>query len=111
MQPAKALILVKVAHTLAWAFFVSCILALPVVALAGRLRWALALALVVLCECFVLLVNGWRCPLTDVAYRYTDDRADNFDIYLPRWLAKYNKQVFGTLFAAGVLVLLWRWLR
>jgi hypothetical protein len=111
MQPEKALVLVKVIHTVVWALFVSCILAVPVAALTAHLCWALALTLLVLLECGVLVANRWRCPLTDVASRYTDDRADNFDIYLPRWLARYNKQVFGTLFAAGVLVLLWRWLR
>jgi hypothetical protein len=29
-----------------------------------------------------------RCPLTGIAARYTDDRRDNFDIYLPPWLAR-----------------------
>ncbi len=66
-----------------------------------------------------LLVGGgrwvglvrWRCALTDVAARYTDGRADNFDIYLPRWLARHNKELFGGIFVAGLLVLLWRWLR
>jgi hypothetical protein len=58
----------------------------------------------------VLVVNGFRCPLTDVAARYTDDRRDNFDIYLPLLIARYNKQIFGTLFVAGILftILMWR---
>jgi len=46
-----------------------------------------------------------------VASRYTDNRADNLDIYLPRLLAKYSKQVFGTPSATGVLVLFWQWFR
>jgi len=50
-----------------------------------------------------------RCPLTGIAERYTDDRHDNFDIYLPRWLAKYNKRIFGSLFVAGVLLTVARW--
>jgi hypothetical protein len=36
-------------------------------------------------------------------------RAANFDIYLPLWLATYNKHVFGPLFVAGILVALYRW--
>jgi hypothetical protein len=111
MDARKRLRVVKITHTIVWAFFASCILALPVAAITGHLRWAFALTVVVLCECAVLLANRWRCPLTDVASRYTDDRADNFDIYLPKWLARNNKEVFGTLFAAGELVLLWCWLR
>ncbi|MBB1092471.1 hypothetical protein HUU61_14375 [Rhodopseudomonas palustris] len=46
-----------------------------------------------------------RCPLTAVAARYTDERADNFDIYLPIWLARHNRLIFGTLFAATQLLL------
>lgn len=51
-----------------------------------------------------------RCPLTDLAGRYTEERVDNFDIYLPLWLARRNKMIFGTLFAVGELVVLGRWL-
>ena len=60
-------------------------------------------------EVAILLVNRMRCPLTGVAARYTDDRADNFDIFLPEWLARHNKLIFGTLFALGEVYLLWRW--
>jgi len=111
MGSHKALALVKVVHTAAWAFFVACILGVPVSALLGHLAWAVALSVVVLVECVVLAANHYRCPLTDVAARYTEERADNFDIYLPVWLARYNKQVFGSLFLAGELVMLWCWLR
>jgi hypothetical protein len=34
----------------------------------------------------------------------------NFDIYLPRWMARYNKQIFGTLFVLGGLFALAKWL-
>jgi len=48
-------------------------------------------------EVIILAVNRWRCPLIAVAARYTDDRRENFDIYLPLWLAMHNKTVFGAL--------------
>jgi hypothetical protein len=110
-RTGNALVLVKVVHTVVWAFFVGCIIALPVVALAGRLRLAAWIAGTVLIEVVVLVANRWRCPLTAVAARYTAERRDNFDIYLPLWLARYNKQIFGPLFVAGGLVALWAWLR
>jgi hypothetical protein len=59
----------------------------PLTALAGNLGLATVFAAVVLLECVVLAVNHYRCPLTDVAARYTDQRAPNFNIYLPVWLA------------------------
>src|SRR5688572_1067258 len=102
--------IVKLTHTLAWALFAGCILALPWVAWQRNFRAAAILIGVVLVEVLVLLANRFRCPLTDVAARYTEDRRDNFDIYLPLWIARYNKQIFGTLFVAGILftLLIWR---
>ena len=64
-----------------------------------------------LAECVVLAINRCRCPLTGLAARYTEDRSPNFDIYLPRWLAQYNKRLFGALFVAGLLYAAWRWKR
>ena len=32
------------------------------------------------------------------------------DIYLPRWIARNNKVIFGSLFIAGALIVLWLWL-
>jgi hypothetical protein len=100
---------VKVVHTIAWAFFAGCILAIPVYTFRGELVAAAVLIAVVLVEVFIILANRWRCPLTGVAARYTEDRQDNFDIYLPLWLARYNKQVFGSLFFAGLLYTLATW--
>ena len=104
------LVAIRLLHTIIWAFFAGCIVALPLVALMGRLDWALVLTGFVLVECGVLALNRGRCPLTGLAARYADDRADNFDIYLPVFVARYNKVIFGSLFVVGVFVLLWRWL-
>ena len=83
---------------------------IPVVAWQRRFGLFLGLAGIVLVEVAVLALNRLRCPLTAVAARYTDDRRDNFDIYLPLWLAKYNKHIFGVLYGAGLLLGLVRWL-
>lgn len=101
---------VKLLHTAIWAFFAACVLVLPVFGMAKRFDWALAASVLVLGECAVLALNRGRCPLTDVAAHYTNDRAENFDIYLPRWLARYNKEIFGTLFFAGEVFVIWRWM-
>lgn len=100
---------IKLLHTIVWAFFAGCIVAIPVAGAAGRFSWAACLIGVVLLECAVLALNRGRCPLTDVAARYTGERADNFDIYLPLWLARHNKTIFGTLFVAGALFVAARW--
>ena len=102
--------LIKAVHTLAWAFFVACIALIPLFALARRFDLALLFIGIVAVEVVVIVVNGWRCPLTAVAARDTDDRRPNFDIYLPEWLARYNKESFGSLFGAGVLLTIVLWL-
>ena len=84
---------------------------MPVASALGNHRLAAWLAVAVCFEIAVLLANRWACPLTAIAARYTEDRRANFDIYLPEWLARYNKQVFGTLFAAGVVYSLVQWAR
>ncbi len=102
---------IKLLHTLIWAFLAGCILVLPVAGVLRRFRWAAILTVIVLLEGVVLAVNGGRCPLADLAARYTLDRSSNFDIYLPSCLAEHNKVIFGGLFIAGELVVLGHWLR
>ncbi len=109
-ERSRALAAVKLAHTAIWAFFVVCILALPVAAVFRRFDWDAALTVLVLIECGALAANHCRCPLTDMASHFTADRSENFDIYLPKWLARHNKVLFGTVFVAGELFVLWRWL-
>lgn len=105
-----ALTAIKAAHTLIWALFGGCIVAIPLASWRGEHRAAAWLAAIVFMEVAVLGLNGMRCPLTGWAARFTTDRRDNFDIYLPLWLARYNKSIFGALYIAGTAFALVRWL-
>ena len=107
----RALGLVKLAHTIVWAFFAACIVAIPITSLLGAHSVAAGLCGMVLIEVAVLACNGMRCPLTAIAARYTADRRPNFDIFLPEWLARHNQVVFGTLYVAGAAFAFARWLR
>lgn len=106
-----ALRAVKVVHTVIWAFFAGLIVGIPIFAVMGRYRAAFVLIGIVMVEVLVLIANRMRCPLTGVAARYTEDRRDNFDIYLPEWLARNNKLVFGLLYALGVALTVAGWAR
>jgi hypothetical protein len=110
LNAPSALFTIKILHTLIWLFFVTCILALPLAGFTRHFRWAAALAIVIVVECVLLAFNHFHCPLTDLAAHYTEDRAPNFDIFLPAWLARNNQIIFGTLFVAGGLLALWKWL-
>jgi hypothetical protein len=102
---------IKLLHTVIWAILAGSIVVLPLAGVLRRFRWAAILTGLVLLECGVLAVNGGRCPLSDLAQQFTADHADNFDIYLPNWLARHNKVFFGVLFVSGELVVLGCWLR
>ena len=104
MRATTALRVIRLVHTIVWTFFVAIIIAIPVAAWQRDFALFLLLVAIVLVEVAVLAANGLRCPLTGVAARYTTDRRDNFDIYLPFIVARYNKQIFGSLFVAGVLL-------
>jgi hypothetical protein len=92
---------IKLLHTAIWLFFAGCILAIPIAGARRQFLWAAVLTGLVLIECAVLAVNRCRCPLTSLAGSYTEERKDNFDIYLPLWLARRNKIIFGTLSLLG----------
>jgi hypothetical protein len=79
---------IKLLHTVIWAFLAASILALPVAGVLQRFRWAAILSVIVLLECGVLAANGGRCPLSDLAARYTDERAR----HLPPELARQPQQ-------------------
>ena len=105
------LTLIKLSHTVIWAFFAGCIAVLPLAGLKRRFDWALVLTVIVIIECVILMANRGRCPLTGMAAKFSEDRADNFDIYLPIWLARNNKTIFGFLFLLGEVIVLHCWLK
>ncbi len=104
-----ALKAIRIVHTIVWAFFAACVLWVPLLAWQGdieRAGWVIGLVMI---EVGVLAANRFTCPLTDLAARYTTDRRANFDIFLPVWLARYNKVIFGTLFVIGIAMTLAQW--
>lgn len=108
---ATSLMVIKTVHTIVWAFFVGCIMAIPLAAWLDEYQAVAWFATAVFVEVLVLVFNRLQCPLTSLAAQYTVDRRENYDIYLPLWLAKYNKLVFGSLYVAGVAFAVARWVR
>jgi hypothetical protein len=103
------LVLVKTAHTLIWGAYVWIIGYVLVSGITGPITpmvWG-AVTMILL-EGVVLMVNGGSCPLTPLAARYTSERADNFDIYLPLWLARHNKTIFTPIAVAGIVLVAYR---
>jgi small neutral amino acid transporter SnatA (MarC family) len=101
--------MIKVLHTVIWAFFVLIIFYILYSALVDRidiLTW-MAMALIIV-EGIILLMNGWRCPFTNLGEKYTKQTEVGFDIFLPRWLAKNNKTIFTSIYLLGVIMVIYR---
>lgn len=103
-RPLK-LLLIKLTHTAIWLFFVTVILYVLYSGLANRITsytW-IAIGLVIVEGLVLLLFRGY-CPLTLMARKYADSDRNNFDIFLPEWLAHYNKLIFTGLYVVGLLL-------
>ncbi len=105
----RKLLLIKVLHTLVWVFFNVVIFYLLYAVLTNRIdKWVwICLGLIVL-EGLILLVFKNMCPITVVARNYSTSTRDNFDIFLPNWLARYNKAIYTTIVLISVLILVYR---
>ena len=82
MEPESKLRAIKAIHTVVWAVFAGSILAIPTFTVVGDLSVAWGLIGFVFLEVIVLVANRMRCPLTDVAGRYTSARALAEDSYI-----------------------------
>jgi hypothetical protein len=107
MNAATKLFLIKTVHTLIWLIFVALISFVcwsGITSVISFYSW-LAVAAVA-AEGIVLMIFKGKCPLTLLARKYSGSSKENFDIFLPNWLAKYNKLIFGILFSIGLMLML-----
>ena len=109
MQPAQKLLILKVVHTLVWAFFVCVIGYVVYSGITNQITSYTWVGIgLVIGEGLVLWIFRMFCPLTVLARRYSDSQKDNFDIFLPNWLARHNKIIFTSIFVAGLSLVLFR---
>ncbi|MBT8283984.1 MAG: hypothetical protein HKO75_01260 [Flavobacteriaceae bacterium] len=109
MKAADKLLTIKIIHTVIWLFFVVVIFYVLYSGITGKVNtytW-IAIALVI-GEGLTLLIFKMFCPLTLMARKYSDSDKDNFDIFLPNWLAKNNKLIFTSLFVVGVILVVYQ---
>jgi hypothetical protein len=100
---------IKILHTLIWLFFNVVIFYLLYAVLINKIDLLVWLGIAaVFLEGLVLLIFKSKCPLTIVARNYSDSTKENFDIYLPNWLAKYNKQIYTSIFCIVLVILAYR---
>ena len=108
-ENTKKLLLIKLIHTLIWVFYVFVIGYVLYAGFFDEINVLVCIAIgLVFIEGVVLQLNDGRCPLTPIAGRYTNARSDNFDIFLPKWLARNNKLIFTLIFAVGLAMVTYR---
>jgi hypothetical protein len=109
MTNAQKLKRIKIIHTAIWIFFNIVIFYMLYAAITNRLDiWLwLGFSLIFL-EGLTLAAFRLYCPLTVMARRYSDSTRHNFDIYLPEWLAKYNKLIYTSIVGIIALIVLYR---
>jgi hypothetical protein len=93
------LIIIKIIHTIIWLFFNLVLFYMAYAVIVNKIdKYVLIGIALIFGEGLVLLLFKKMCPLTIIARKYSESNKDNFDIYLPNWLAKYNKVIYTTFF-------------
>ena len=101
MTNKSKLILIKIIHTAVWIFFNVVIFYMLYAVTANKIDFLLWICYTLIAiEGIVLLIFKLFCPLTIWARKYSASTKENFDIYLPNWLAKNNKLIY-TIIVAG----------
>jgi len=109
MKSETKLIVIKVIHTLVWIFFNIVIFYMLYAAVTDKIDiWLWIGYGLVLLEGMTLLLFKFFCPLTIIARKYSDSPKDNFDIYLPDWLARYTKVIYTSIVGVTAIITLYR---
>jgi len=109
MTKAGKLNIIKLVHTIIWVFFNGVIFYLYYAIIKNKIDiWVWICIGLVLLEGIILLIFKRFCPITIIARKYSDSTKDNFDIFLPNWLAKYTKLIYTLLFTIAFIILLIR---
>lgn len=112
MNAETKLTIIKIIHTLIWIFFNFVIFYMLYAVSTGKIDvWLwLGYGLIIL-EAITLLIFKLSCPLTIMAGKYSNSAKDNFDIYLPNWLAKYTKLIYTIILIFIIILTLYQLLK
>jgi hypothetical protein len=92
------LTLVRTLHTLIWLVMTTAVFYIGYGVISMRFNSLFYVALFLIsAEIIIIVANSWKCPLTGIARRHTSDDAPNFDIFLPKVVARYNKEIFTAI--------------
>lgn len=109
MSTILKLTIVKMVHTFIWTFFnIVIFYSLYAVIIDKIDQWVWISLGLILMEGLILMAFGKKCPITLIARRYSDSTKDNFDIFLPNWLAKHTQIIYTIIVFITILILAFR---
>ena len=105
----KKLFYLKLIHTIIWFFYVLIFLYILYAGIYNKIDLYLWIAIgLEIIEVTILILFKGKCPLTILGYKYIDNPEAGFDIFLPRWFAKYNKLIYGSGLIIVILIIIYR---
>ncbi len=101
--------MIKMIHTIIWLFFNVIIFYMFYAVIENKIdKWIWICVCIILIEGIVLIVFKNVCPITLIARKYSDSNNDNFDIFLPTWLARNNKLIYSVFLVIIIAILIYR---
>jgi hypothetical protein len=109
MTTALKLFYIKLLHTIIWIAFNVIIFYFVYTVIIDEVNaWTwICLGLIGL-ETLTLMLFKTICPVTLIARKYSNSKKDNFDIFLPNWLARHNKLIYSVIVFIGIAFLIYR---
>ncbi len=109
MESETKLTLIKIIHTLIWVFFNFVIFYMLYAVIVNKLDiWLWIGYGFIFLEGITLLIFKFFCPSTLIARKYSNSTKDNFDIYLPNWLAKYTKLIYTAILIIILIITIYQ---
>lgn len=109
MSTPIKLTIIKIVHTAIWLFFNVVIFYMAYAVISNKIdKWVWICLGFIILEGVTLVIFKKMCPVTLLARNYSTSTKHNFDIFLPEWLAKYNKLIYTSIVIIIVIILVYR---
>jgi hypothetical protein len=101
--------IIRVLHTTVWVIVVAAIFYALYAAIVNRLNIYLWISWIIIAiEIIALVANKMICPFTTLYIKHTGSWKMGDDILIPRWMARYNAQIFTPPLVAALIILIYR---
>jgi len=112
MHNGMKLVFIKIIHTIVWIFFNIVIFYMLYAVIVNKLDMRLWIGyLLIGLEGLILVIFKCSCPITLIARKYSNSPKDNFDIYLPNWLAKRTVLIYVSILAVVTIINVYQLIR